>query len=97
MKRDGRTLAHNVLEEMRLLAVQRMREGESPAAVSASFGMNRTWAYKCRAAAAGRGKGLRAVRSTKATGRPRSLSAVQERQVFRWVKGFREQWNVKPG
>lgn len=87
MKRDGRTLAHNVLEEMRMLAVQRMREGESPAAVAASFGMNRTWAYKCRAAASGRGKGLRALRSTKATGRPRSLSPKQERQVFRWVNG----------
>jgi len=87
MKRDGRTLAHNVLEEMRMLAVQRMREGESPAAVAASFGMNRTWAYKCRAAASGRGKGLRALRSTKGTGRPRSLTPTQERKVFRWVNG----------
>jgi len=87
MKRDGRTLAHNVLEEMRMVAVQRMREGERPAAVAASFGMNRGWAYKCKAAAAGSGKGLRALRSTKASGRPRSLSPAQERQVFRWVNG----------
>ncbi|GKT24368.1 IS630 family transposase [Acidovorax sp. SUPP3334] len=87
MKRDGRTLAHNVLEEMRMLAVQRMREGESPAAVAASFGMHRGWAYKCKAAASGRGNGLRALRSTKGTGRPRSLTPVQERQVFRWVNG----------
>jgi transposase len=87
MKRDGRTLAHNVLEEMRLLAVQRMREGELPAAVAASFGMHRGWAYKCRALASGRGKGLRALRSTKGTGRPRSLTRAQERQVFRWVNG----------
>ncbi|MFN7694137.1 MAG: IS630 family transposase, partial [Burkholderiales bacterium] len=36
MKRDGRTLAHNTLEEMRMLALQRMREGEKPAAVAAS-------------------------------------------------------------
>ena len=87
MKRDGRTLAHNVLEEMRLLAVQRMREGESPAAVAASFGMHRSWAYKCQAACTGRGKGLRALRSTKGTGRPRSLTPAQDRQVFRWVNG----------
>ena len=87
MKRDGRTLAHNVLEEMRMLAVQRMREGELPAAVAASFGMHRGWAYKCRAAASGRGKGLRALRSSKGTGRPRSLTPAQERQVFRWVNG----------
>jgi transposase len=70
-----------------MLAVQRMREGEAPAAVAASFGMNRTWAYKCRTAASGRGKGLRALRSTKGTGRPRSLTGAQERQVFRWVNG----------
>lgn len=87
MKRDGRTLAHNTLEEMRMLALQRMREGELPAAVSASFGMNRTWAYKVRTAAAGRGNGQRALRSSRAAGRPRSLSAAQERQVFRWVNG----------
>ena len=87
MKRDGRTLAHNTLEEMRMLALQRMREGEKPAVVSASFGMNRTWAYKVLAAARGRGKGARALRSTKASGRPRSLSPTQERQVFVWVNG----------
>jgi transposase len=87
MKRDGRVLAHNVLEEMRMVAVQRMREGERPAVVAASFGMNRSWAYKCLAAAAGPGKGLRALRSTKATGRPRSLAPAQERQIFRWVNG----------
>jgi transposase len=87
MKRDGRTLGHEALEEMRKLAVQRMNEGERPAAVAASFGMHRSWAFKCRAAARGRGNGVRALRSTKASGRPRKLSAAQERQVFRWVNG----------
>lgn len=89
MKRDGRTLAHNTLEEMRVLAVQRMNEGEHPADVAASFGLNRSWAYKCRAAARGRGHGLKALRSTKGTGRPRKLTPAQERQVFRWVNGKR--------
>lgn len=87
MKRDGRTLAHNTLEEMRMVAVQRMNEGEPPAAVAASFGLHRSWAYKCLAASKGRGRGLQALRSTKGTGRPRKLSAAQERQVFRWVNG----------
>ena len=87
MKRDGRTVAHNTLEEMRMLALQRMREGETPATVSSSFGMHRTWAYKVRAAASGRGKGARALRSKRATGRPRTLTATQECQVFRWVNG----------
>ncbi|MBS0213376.1 MAG: transposase, partial [Proteobacteria bacterium] len=47
---------------MRFIALERMAEGESPAAVSASFGLHRTWAYKVRAKARGRGKGARAVR-----------------------------------
>ena len=87
MKRDGRTLSHETLEEMRLLAVDRMAEGESPAEVSASFGLNRTWAYKVRAKARGRGKGKRAVRSTRGTGRPPKLTPAQARQVFTWING----------
>lgn len=87
MKRDGRTLGHDTLEEMRVLAVQRMSEGERPADVAASFGMNRSWAFKCRAAVRGRGKGLRALRSTKGSGRPRKLTPPQEQQVFRWING----------
>lgn len=87
MKRDGRTVSHEALEEMRLIALQRMAEGESPAQVSASFGLHRTWAYKVRAKARGRGRGARAVRSTRGTGRPRKLDAAQERQVFRWING----------
>jgi transposase len=85
MKRDGRTLAHNTLEEMRLLAVQRMAEGAHPDEVAASFGMHRTWAYKIRALA--RDCGMSALRSSKGTGRPKKLSAAQEQQVFRWIDG----------
>jgi transposase len=89
MKRDGRTLDHSTLEEMRMLAVQRMNEGEHPQVVAASLGLNRSWAYKCRAAARGRGHGLKALRSTKGTGRPRKLTRAQEARVFRWVNGKR--------
>jgi transposase len=87
MKRDGRTLGHETLEEMRVMALRRMNEGERPTAVAASFGMHRSWAFKVRAAAKGRGRGERALKSTKAGGRPRKLSLSQERQVFRWVNG----------
>lgn len=87
MKRDGRTLDHKTLEEMRLLAVQRMAEGESAAQVAASFGMHRSWAFKCRAAVRGRGRGVRVLRSRQGTGRPRKLTATQEHQVFVWVNG----------
>ena len=87
MKRDGRTLAHNTLEEMRILAVRRMAEGERPDDVAASFGMHRSWAYKIRAQARGRGRGVRVLRSRKGTGRPRKLMPAQEQQVFRWING----------
>lgn len=87
MKREGRALGHETLEEMRVLAVQRMNEGERPRDVAASFGMHRSWAFKCRAAARGRGRGLGALRSTRGTGRPRKLTSAQEQQVFRWING----------
>ena len=67
-KRDGRTVSRAALEEMRLMALERMREGESPAKVAASFGLNRGWAYKVLAKASGQGRGKRALRSTRATG-----------------------------
>lgn len=35
----------------------------------------------------GRGKGLKALAAKPATGRPRTLTAAQERQVFRWING----------
>jgi len=72
---------------MRILAVQRMAEGEHPDDVAASFGMRRSWAYKIRAQARGRGHGVRALRSTKGTGRPRTLTAAQEQRVLRWING----------
>lgn len=87
MKIDGRTLTRETLEAMRFMALDRMAEGESPAAISASFGMHRSWAYKVRLKARGRGQGKRAVRLRKAPGRRRTLTAAQEQQVFRWVNG----------
>lgn len=87
MKRDGRRLDHQTLEEIRRMAVARVREGERPADVIASFGFHRTSIYRWLKASAGRGRGLKALRSTRGTGRPRTLSAAQERQVFRWVNG----------
>ena len=42
MQRDGRTLDHGTLETIRLMAVERVREGEAVPAVIASYGFNRT-------------------------------------------------------
>jgi transposase len=87
MKRDGRAFDHQTLEAIRLMAVERVREGEPAAEVIASYGFNRTTIYKWVQAALQPGIGIKALRSTKATGRPRSLTPVQERQVFRWING----------
>src|SRR5580658_136055 len=87
MKRDGRSLDHTTLETIRTMAVQRVRDGERPSDVIASFGMHRCTIYGWMKAASGRGKGLRALVAKPATGRPRTLTQAQERQVFRWVNG----------
>jgi transposase len=87
MKQDGRKLDHGTLEVIRKMAVQGVREGEKPREVIASYGFSRSVIYRWIKAAKGRGKGLRALASRKGTGRPRKLTAEQERQVFRWING----------
>jgi transposase len=87
MKRDGRSFDHQTLEQIRLMAVERVREGESAADVIAAYGFNRTTIYKWLKTALQPGVGIKALRSTKATGRPRSLTPTQERKVFRWING----------
>src|ERR1700745_3257543 len=87
MKRDGRRLDHATLETIRLMAVERVREGEAPSSVIASYGFSRTTIYKWLTAAAKPGVGLRALQARPAPGRPRSLTSRQEQQVFRWING----------
>src|SRR5262245_26669977 len=87
MKRDGRQLDHRTLEEIRLMALERVREGERPSTVIASYGFCRTTIYKWLRAAKGRGKGARALAARKASGRPRTLSPTQEWRVYRWING----------
>jgi transposase len=87
MKRDGRKLDHATLEAIRLMAVERVREGEMPSAVIASYGFSRTTIYKWLTAAAKPGVGLRALQARPAPGRTRSLTPRQEQQVFRWING----------
>lgn len=87
MQRDGRSFDHRTLEAIRLMAIERVREGERPSAVIASYGFCRTTIYKWLRAAKAPGGGTRALRSRRGTGRPRSLTRRQEHQVFRWVNG----------
>ena len=87
MKRDGRGFDHRTLEAIRLMAVERVRGGERPSAVVASFGFHRTTIYKWLKAASKPGAGLKALHARPATARPRSLTPRQEQQVFRWING----------
>ena len=87
MKRDGRSFDHRTLEAIRLMAVERVRDGERPSSVVASFGFSRTTIYKWLKMASTAGVGVEALRSTPATGRPRSLTPQQEDQVFHWING----------
>lgn len=85
MKTDGRSLNHEALEHIRKVAVARVKAGERPGAVIQSYGFSRTAIYKWLKAEA-RG-GADALRSRKATGRPRKLTARQMDQVRRWLNG----------
>lgn len=87
MKRDGRKMDHRTLEEIRKMAVERVREGEKPSAVIASYGFHRCVIYRWLKTASGRGKGIKALSARKGTGRPRKLTPAQERQVFGWING----------
>jgi hypothetical protein len=48
MKRDGRKFDHKTLEAIRLMAVERVRDGEKPSSVIASYGLCRTTIYNGR-------------------------------------------------
>ena len=87
MKRDGRSFDHRTLEAIRLMAVERVRDGERASAVIASYGFNRTTIYKWLSVAGAAGTDVKALLSRPATGRPRTLSPRQEQQVFRWING----------
>jgi transposase len=87
MKRDGRSFDHRTLETIRLMAVERVRDGETASAVIKSYGFSRTTIYKWIAAASKPGVGLKALLSSPASGRPRTLSSRQEQQIFCWING----------
>jgi transposase len=85
MKIDGRTLNHQSLEDIRRMAVRRVREGEKPSAVIASYGLCRTTIYKwLRAEAKG---GEQALKARKASGRPPVLTQKQQMKVVGWLCG----------
>lgn len=87
MKKDGRTHNRKTKETIRMMAVERIREGEDVATVMASYGLCRTTGYKWLAKASGRGRGLHCLAARQGTGRKPKLTRRQKTQVFRWVNG----------
>ena len=84
-KIDGRSLPHETLEHIRRLAVERVHKGEKPSEVVASFGFGRTSIYKWLRVAPR--SNSRALRSRPCTGRHRTLTQEQEREVRGWICG----------
>ena len=64
------------------MSVERVREGEIPSAVIASYGFCRTTIYRWLRAAKGRGRGLAALRSRKGTGRPPKRQRRKDDRYF---------------
>src|SRR5271166_5234648 len=86
MKRDGRSLEHNTLAELRRLAVQRVvEEGAKPSVIAAEYGFCRNYLYpwleKFRAG------GWEALAEQIAEGPPPKLTEKQRQQVRRWILG----------
>lgn len=87
MKKDGRYYDPKTKEALRLLAVQRIREGESVASVMASLGLCRTTAYKWLNQLDEEQSPEVVLASRPRSGRPGKLSDEQKQQVFRWIDG----------
>jgi transposase len=77
---DGRKLDHKTLEEIRIRAVQRVQAGESPEAVIRALGFNSRQIYRWLALY--RSGGWDALKSRKASGRPKTLTARQIQWVY---------------
>lgn len=83
---DGRKLDHQTLEQLRIRAVQRVQEGESPETVIKALGMSRARIYEWLAAY--REGGFDALRAKPISGRPRKLTGDQIRRLYTMITSF---------
>jgi transposase len=79
-KQDARKLTHDVLEEIRIRAVQQVQAGESPEGVIRSLGFSRGRIYEWLASY--RAGGWQALKSRKLMGRPKKLTGKQIKWVY---------------
>jgi transposase len=80
---DGRKLKHAVLEAIRIRAVRRVEQGESPETVIKALGMNRRTIYKWIARY--REGGTEALKATPLAGRPLKLNGAKLQSIFRII------------
>ena len=80
---DGRKLTHDVLEAIRVRAVRRIEEGESPEVVVKALGMNRRTIY--RWIALYREGGNEALKARPLMGRPLKLNGARLRWIYRTI------------
>ncbi|NWO05435.1 MAG: IS630 family transposase, partial [Alteromonadaceae bacterium] len=83
---DGRKLDHKTLEAIRVRAVQRVMDGESPEVVIKALGMSRARIYEWLAAY--REGGFDALKAKQISGRPKKLSGAQIRELYTWITTF---------
>jgi len=81
-----RKLDHKTLEALRVRAVQRVMDGESPEVVIKALGMSRARIYEWLAAY--REGGFEALKAKQISGRPKKLSGEQIRELYTWITTF---------
>jgi len=84
-RRDARALDHKTLEEIRIRAVERVQEGESPEVVIQVLGLSRSCIYTWLARYRAGGWGALKARALK--GRPLKLQPAQMKWVYQTVVG----------
>ena len=82
---DGRKLSHKTLEEIRIRAVRRVIDGESPELVVKALGMNPRTIYKWLEKYHHGGED--ALKAKPVPGRPPKLSASQMRWISKTIRG----------
>jgi len=82
-KLDGRKISAEAMEQIRIRAVQRVQQGESPEEVIATLGFSRACIYNWLARY--RAGGWHALKSGKQSGRPKKLSGEQIAWLYKTI------------
>lgn len=85
IKQDARKLDHKTLEAIRIRAIQQVQGGESPEVIIKALGFSRRCIYLWLAAY--RSGGWDALKAGRLMGRPKKLSGVQIKWIYKTVTG----------